>query len=215
MTTHLGDLKTYAFSNPCAENAAVEFDIETLQPRFKLHIGDIGQSNALQIARRLQLPEHLVGRAARYLEQSRGAEAPEMAVVQKLRSDAEAARQAALAAQAEAERSREALNQRLTDLQRQAENDARITEARARLQPGDRVVVPRLGYDRPGRVVKVDTRKKTAVVAIGQMQWDVKVDELIPQTIRTPDGASGSAAKSKPAATSAGSRLEDFRDDMN
>ena len=63
VTTHIGDLKTYAFSNPRAENAAVEFDLETLRPRYRLHIGDIGQSNALQIARRLNLPEHLVARA--------------------------------------------------------------------------------------------------------------------------------------------------------
>ena len=124
VTTHIGDLKTYAFSNPRAENAAVEFDLETLQPRYRLHIGDIGQSNALQIARRLNLAEHIVARAARHLEQSRGQHLPELEVVQKLRKDAEDARQAALAAQAEAERSREALNQRLTDLQRQAENDA-------------------------------------------------------------------------------------------
>ena len=51
--------------------------------------------------------------------------------MQKLRKDAEEARQSALAAQSEAERSREALNQRLSDLQRQAENDARLAEARA------------------------------------------------------------------------------------
>ncbi len=31
VTTHLGDLKTYAFSNKNAENGAVEFDIETLE----------------------------------------------------------------------------------------------------------------------------------------------------------------------------------------
>ena len=162
VTTHIGDLKTYAFTNPRAENAAVEFDLETLRPRYRLHIGDIGQSNALQIARRLNLPEHLVARAATYLERRRrGEHVPELEIVQKLRKDAEDARQSALAAQAEAERSREALNQRLADLQRQAENDARIAEARARLQPGDRVVVPRFGYDRPGRVVKLDPRKKT------------------------------------------------------
>ena len=72
MTTHIGDLKTYAFTNPRAENAAVEFDLETLRPRYRLHIGDIGQSNALQIARRLNLPEHLVSRAAKYIEGTQG-----------------------------------------------------------------------------------------------------------------------------------------------
>jgi DNA mismatch repair protein MutS2 len=213
VTTHIGDLKTYAFTNPRAENAAVEFDLETLLPRYRLHIGDIGQSNALQIARRLNLPEHVVSRAGRYLEQSRGGEQPEMAIVHKLRSDAESARQSALAAQAEAERTREALNQRLGDLQRQAENDVRITEARARLQAGDRVVVPRFGYDRPGRVVRIDARKKTAVVAIGQMQWDVKIDELIPQMIRPPEGVEPPAPRARSGASKPGLRLEDFRDE--
>ena len=213
VTTHIGDLKTYAFTNPRAENAAVEFDVETLLPRYTLHIGDIGQSNALQIARRLSLPDHVVARAGRYLEQSRGQNLPEMEIVQKLRRDAETARQGALAAQAEAERSREALNQRLTDLQRQAENDARLADARARLQAGDRVVVPRLGYDRPGRVVKIDARKKTAVVAIGRMQWDVKIDELIPQMIRNPDVPESAPGKARPLAPKPGARLEDFVDE--
>ena len=67
VTTHIGDLKTYALSNPRAENAAVEFDDETLRPKFRLHIGDIGQSNALKIARHLHLPEHVVARAESYL----------------------------------------------------------------------------------------------------------------------------------------------------
>jgi DNA mismatch repair protein MutS2 len=212
VTTHIGDLKTYAFTNPRAENAAVEFDLETLRPRYRLHIGDIGQSNALQIARRLNLPEHLVARASKYLLEGQGKHLPEMEIVQKLRKDAEDARQSALAAQAEADRSREALNQRLGDLQKQAENDSRMVDARARLQPGDRVVVPRFGYDRPGRIVKLDARKKTATVSIGMMKWDVPIEELIPQMIRTPEVSSG---KEKPnlVGRKPGKRLDDFADE--
>src|SRR5262249_14493376 len=101
--------------------------------------------------------------------------------------------------------------QRMTDLQRQAENDARLVEARARLQPGDRVVVPRFGYDRPGRVVKIDPRKKTAVVAIGQMQWDVAIHDLIPQTLRTPDAPA--QAKAKAGASRGPRSLEEFPDE--
>jgi DNA mismatch repair protein MutS2 len=184
VTTHIGDLKSYALTNPRAENAAVEFDVETLRPRYRLHIGDIGQSNALQIARRLHLAEHLVSRAEAYLQQRGGTASPEWGLIQKLRHEAEQARQAALQAQAEAERTREALALRLADLQREAEQVENLADARARLKPGDRVVVPRLGYDRPGRVVRLDPRKKTAVVAIGHVTWNVSIEELIPQTAR-------------------------------
>ena len=161
------------------------------------------------------VPEHLVARAETYLEQAKGRELPEWEIIQTLRREAEEARTAALAAQAEAERQREALSQRLTDLQTQAELDTRMTEARARLQPGDRVVVPKLGYDRPGRVVKVDTRKGIASVAIGAMKWDVPIAELVPQLIRPPEvPGGGPAGKAKPApAPKPGPRLEDFRDD--
>ena len=213
VTTHIGDLKTYAFTNPRAENAAVEFDVETLRPRYHLHIGDIGQSNALQIARRLELPEHLVERAARYLAEGKGDHRADWEVVQKLRQEAEASKQAAMAAEAEAVRVREALTQRLADTQRQAEGDARVAEARARIQPGDRVVVPRFGYDRPGRVVKLDPRKHMAVVAIGQMKWDVPIAELIPQLLRGPEAPAGPAARGKPAPGRDVPRLEDFTDE--
>jgi DNA mismatch repair protein MutS2 len=196
VTTHIGDLKTYALSTPGAENAAVEFDDETLQPKYRLHIGDIGQSNALKIARHLKLAEHIIARADAYRAQRRGGEIPEWEILQGLRQEAEKARQSALLAQAEAERTREALARRLAELQDETRRADSVAEARARLQPGDRVVVPRLGYDRPGRLVRIDPRKKTAVVAIGHVTWDVAIDEIIPQTVRTPAAAvSGSVSK--------------------
>ena len=198
VTTHIGDLKTYALSTPGAENAAVEFDDETLQPRYRLHIGDIGQSNALKIARHLQLPEHVVARAESYLSQRRGGVVPDWEVLQQLRKEAEAARQAALQAQAEAERTREALARRLAELQDQTRHADTIAEARARLQTGDRVVVPRLGYDRPGRIVKLDPRKKTAVIAIGHVTWNVAIDELIPQTTRAPAASTPTSKSPSP-----------------
>src|SRR4030095_10938618 len=72
VTTHLGDLKTYAFNNDRAENGAVEFNVETLRPTYRLHIGQFGMSNALKIARRLKLPRGLLRRAHKDVKRRKG-----------------------------------------------------------------------------------------------------------------------------------------------
>ena len=208
VTTHIGDLKTYAFSNEGAENAAVEFDDETLEPRYRLHVGDVGQSKALKIARQLKLPEQVVSRAEAYLAERPNSTAPDFEILEKLRKEAEQARQMALAAQADAERSREVLAQRLEQLHSEAQRTVSLAESRALIQVGDQVVVPRLGYDRPGRVVKLDQRKKTAKVAIGHVTWDVSIDELMPQAPRSP--GSGAPGQSRVAPARPARPLEDF-----
>src|SRR5262249_46397465 len=81
VTTHIGDLKTYALSTPGAENAAVEFDDRTLQPKYRIHIGDIGQSNALKIARHLNLSELIIARAESYRAQPRRGDIPQTVVL--------------------------------------------------------------------------------------------------------------------------------------
>src|SRR5207237_9608923 len=162
VTTHLGDLKTYAFHNDRAENAAVEFNVETLRPTYRLQIGQFGMSNALQIARRLKLPRDLLRRAHRYLRR-RQKRAPEMARLEKLREEAEKARTEALLAQHEADRQREELEESRRKLEREAEEAAALREARLRLQPNDPVLVPK--FDKAGRVVRVDHKRNIAVVS--------------------------------------------------
>ncbi|MBM4070814.1 MAG: DNA strand exchange inhibitor protein [Planctomycetes bacterium] len=177
VTTHLGDLKTYAFANERAENAAVEFDIETLKPTYRLHIGQFGMSNALQIARRLKLPRGLLRRARHYLKrrQRRG---PDLAQLQQKREEAEKAREQALLARHEAERQQEEYRQKVSALEKEAEQAAALREARSRLQPGDAVHVPR--FDKVGRIVRIDHKKNAAVVSVGLGQWQVGIDEVIP-----------------------------------
>jgi DNA mismatch repair protein MutS2 len=177
VTTHLGDLKTYAFHNERAENAAVEFDVETLRPTYRLHVGQFGMSNALKIARRLKLPRDLLARAHRYLRR-RQKRAPEMAQLQQMREEAQKAQEEALVAQHEAERQREELRQKVAQLQREEEERAALREMRSKLQPNDRVRVAR--FDQPGRVVRVDHKRNVAVVSVGLGQWDVPLDEVFP-----------------------------------
>jgi DNA mismatch repair protein MutS2 len=177
VTTHLGDLKTYAFANERAENGAVEFDAETLRPTYRLHIGQFGMSNALKIARRLKLPRDLLRRAEKYLRRKRR-RAPELLRLQELRAEAEKVRTEALAARHAAEQQREELRKKAVEIEREAAEAAALRETRGRLRANDRVRVAR--FDQPGRVVRVDHVKQLAVVSVGLGQWEVALDELFP-----------------------------------
>ena len=67
LTTHLGQLKIFAHGRTDIENAAVEFDPDTLEPRYRLHYGIPGASSAMATARRLGLPQDVLQRAESYL----------------------------------------------------------------------------------------------------------------------------------------------------
>ena len=66
-TTHYSDLKLYAMKNEDMENASCEFDINSLQPTYKLIMGVPGESNALAICKRLGLPVSFIQKAKDYL----------------------------------------------------------------------------------------------------------------------------------------------------
>ncbi|WP_409344765.1 endonuclease MutS2 [Paenibacillus sp. MBLB4367] len=62
-TTHYNEIKNFAGRTPGFQNARMEFDTETLQPLYRLRIGEAGQSYAFFIAQKLGMPEAIVERS--------------------------------------------------------------------------------------------------------------------------------------------------------
>ncbi|MBP6356222.1 MAG: endonuclease MutS2, partial [Paludibacter sp.] len=64
ITTHYTNLKHYAEDTPGVVNGAMLYDRQHLQPLFELSIGNPGSSFAIEIARKIGLPEDLIAEAA-------------------------------------------------------------------------------------------------------------------------------------------------------
>lgn len=80
-TTHFNEIKKFADAAPGFENARMEFDAETLEPLYKLTIGQAGSSYAFYIAQKLGMPLALIERSKQitYEATQRSPEAPAIA----------------------------------------------------------------------------------------------------------------------------------------
>ncbi|HEY8485922.1 MAG TPA: hypothetical protein VIL11_00885, partial [Limnochordales bacterium] len=115
VTTHLTALKVLAMRAPRTLCGSVGFDVDRLQPTYRLQWGTAGASRGLEIAARLGVPEELLGRARAYLGPNRVQLEQLLAELHRALADARLDRERASQERAEAERMRQLAAQALQE----------------------------------------------------------------------------------------------------
>lgn len=67
-TTHYGEIKNFSLKHSDFQNAAMLFNSDTLEPLYKLSIGESGKSNALWISKKMGIHEDVIQRAEHYIK---------------------------------------------------------------------------------------------------------------------------------------------------
>ena len=138
-TTHYAELKLYAMRTQGVVNASCEFNVETLQPTYKLLIGIPGKSNAFAISRKLGLSDDilkaandLVGQSDRDFEAVLGQLEEQRQQMEGARAEAERLRQETANIKAKSEAYRQQLDREREKALEQARREAQsiIDEAR-------------------------------------------------------------------------------------
>lgn len=71
ITTHYSNLKALANELPAMTNANMQFDNQTLEPVFKLIMGEAGSSFTFEVAQKNGLPFNLINRAKKKIERGK------------------------------------------------------------------------------------------------------------------------------------------------
>lgn len=178
VTTHLGALKTFALVRNRAENACVEFDLETMRPTYHLRIGEVGASNAINIAERLGMPRRLVessrkniGRHQRALRSALEGAAVAKREAEDARKEADRAKTDAARAAREADAARAAFQRKQADFHTWLE---RVVH----LQPGDPVRVR--NFHRDGKVIRMRLDMQRAEIDMGVFTIESPLSDLMP-----------------------------------
>jgi len=132
VTTHFDRLKAYGYLHPDVENVAVEFDEETLEPKYGLLYGSSGVSNAFLIAEKLGISQSVLVSARAHLDGSGEEVTRTLEALERLKRDAEREKMEASKAKREAglERQRlkkvlDTIKERRLEIYSRAEEKAR------------------------------------------------------------------------------------------
>jgi DNA mismatch repair protein MutS2 len=181
-TTHHDRLKAYASTTPGIVNAAMEFDEANLRPTYRLLVGVPGTSSGLEIARRLGLPERVIGRAQASLSPESREARDLIAYLHRSRDEVDAARRLAREELARLEAERRSLQTEW--IERQKKRIAELEKAFLELQKRFEGEVARLASDIKERAARAQIEKQTArrmgqIVAEARGEADAAVVETL------------------------------------
>ncbi len=119
INTHLAPLKVFASETNGIQNAAMQFDVKRLRPKFELVLNQPGRSYALAIAERIGLPEGLLERAGSLLGEESAELESLLKTLEKQREELQRKLKAAQDARDEAVSEAKFLRKQITTLRRQ------------------------------------------------------------------------------------------------
>ena len=130
-TTHHNPIKQYALTTEGVETASMEFDIQKLQPTYRLLMGIPGRSSALLIARRYGMPESVLQLAQGELDSRELTAEDIMSELNERRAALDSAEREVSTAMKEAENLRQTYQSRVKEIDTQRDKIMQAADRKA------------------------------------------------------------------------------------